>query len=407
MSAAGPAASWDADIRARLARGEETALGELYDRYAPAVHELAGRLLPDAAAAERLAREVFHRLWAHPEESGPEESGPSPLGRRLEALTHRLAPDQVSRPPGNGHLRLDADDPIDPDGTLRRQVLNHCLTRRTPVFPLPAWAAPYAAESAKLDNLLRDLSPTEWQEIAELPWYGGVQRWRPREVLCHLTAVDGYLARPLGLPDPVPTVPPGPDGVLERTEALAAAHAGSAPAVVRTLWRRQSQGLVRAAASGAGGSVLVDYGFAALPLRDAFVDRAFECWIHGDDVARAVDYPYPPPTPAHLRLMIDLAARMLPAALAALRGPQAPARPGRLLRLVVEGPAAGEWLVPLDGPDSPAGTGEPVASMVLDGLEFCYLAAAHRDPGRVPVGEYGDRDAVREVLRAAPLLSRP
>ncbi|MFD9130368.1 hypothetical protein [Kitasatospora sp. NPDC059571] len=72
-----------------------------------------------------------------------------------------------------------------------------------------------------------------------------------------------------------------------------------------------------------------------------------------------------------------------------------------------EGPAAGEWLIPLDGAAGPADDSPPVAEMVMDGLEFCHLAAAHRDPGRLPVGSDGDRAAVEEVLRALPLLSRP
>ena len=114
--------------------------------------------------------------------------------------------------------------------------------------------------------------------------------------------------------------------------------------------------------------------------------------------------------------------RLLPRALAGLRAarPQLAGAPGtagaagatavrepRRLRLVVDGPAAGEWLVPLDGEQAGPPGGEPVASMVLDGLELCQLAAAHRDPDRLPVGEHGDRAAVREVLHALPLLSRP
>ncbi|GGV18026.1 hypothetical protein GCM10010495_36020 [Kitasatospora herbaricolor] len=362
---------------------------------------------------------------------------------------------------------LSADEPLDPSGALRQQVLDWCLARRPAELPVPAWGAPYAAETAKLDALLRDLGPEEWQEIVELPWHGGTDRLRPAEVLSHLAAVDGYLAPALGLPDPVPAgagpaepaavpapaagaatpaVPrtparagrPAPrvpgqgaspfSGIVDRTERLAAAHAGCSPDSVRALWRRQTHALVRAAALAPGGDLPVDYGFAALPLRDAFVDRAFECYVHGEDVARAVDYPYAPPAPPHLRQMVDLAARMLPEAVAALRragrpGPAGPTGhggvppggrgPARLLRLVIDGPAAGEWLIPLDGP-VPAGrragdgrTTEPVAAMVLDGLEFCQLAAAHRDPDRLPVGEHGDRAAIREVLRAAPLLSRP
>ncbi|MFJ9949182.1 zf-HC2 domain-containing protein [Kitasatospora sp. NPDC091207] len=340
---------------------------------------------------------------------------------------------------------LSADEPLDQPGPLRQQVLDWCLTRRPAELPVPAWGVPYTAETAKLDALLRDLGPEEWQEVAELPWHGGTEYLRPAEVLCHLAAVDGYVALALGLPDPVPgsgapaadrRVPPqdpapplprvprqsGPPwaGITERTARLTAEQAGQPPQRVRARWRRHCHELVRTAALAPQGNTLVDFGFVTVPLRDAFVDRAFECYVHGEDVARAVAYPYAPPAPQHLRQMVDLAVRMLPAALAGLRAsrpelagapagrsPEGGVRTGRQVRLVIDGPAAGEWLIPLDGPEYGPPRGEPVASMVLDGLEFCQLAAAHRDPDRVPVGEHGDRAAIREVLRAAPLLSRP
>ncbi|MEY9945329.1 maleylpyruvate isomerase N-terminal domain-containing protein [Kitasatospora sp. GAS1066B] len=337
--------------------------------------------------------------------------------------------------------RLRADDPLDqPDG-LRQQVLDFCLTRRAADRPLAPWAAPYAAETAKLDALLRDLGPAEWQEVAELPWHGGVLRRRPAEVLCHLAAVDGLLAQALGLPDPVPDGAPrvpaqGGDRaepadpfreLLDRTDRLTRAQAGATPAAVRALWRAQTQAVLREIGPAAA-EALVDYGFARFAVRDAFIDRAFETWIHGDDVARAVDYPYAVPAPPHLRQMVDLAARMLPGALAGRRrhaytGPAPSAGAARTLRLVIEGPANGEWLIPLDGPP-PTGTvradeatadegtrdeamRDPVAELVIDGVEFCQLAAAHRDPAHLPVGEYGDREAIRELLAAVPLLSRP
>ncbi|WP_053648913.1 zf-HC2 domain-containing protein [Streptomyces sp. XY431] len=359
---------------------------------------------------------------------------------------------------------LSVEEPLDQPGALRQQVLDWCLTRRPADLPVPTWGMPYTAETAKLDALLRDLGPEEWQEVAELPWHGGTEYLRPAEVLCHLAAVDGYLAVALGLPDPVPggpvpgggptaarrvppqeavtgavpRVPPqaGPPWarITERTARLTAEQAGQPPQRIRARWRRHCHELVRSAALAPQGNTPVDFGFATVPLRDAFVDRAFECYVHGEDIARAVAYPYDPPTPQHLRQMIDLAVRMLPLALAGQRaarpepagaalggadgrpdgsgtgsgtGAVAGRRTGRRIRLVIDGPAAGEWLIPLDGPDAGPPGGEPVAAMVLDGLEFCQLAAAHRDPDRVPVGEHGDRAAIREVLRATPLLSRP
>ncbi|MFD7449993.1 zf-HC2 domain-containing protein [Kitasatospora sp. NPDC059827] len=356
---------------------------------------------------------------------------------------------------------LSLDEPLDQPGSLRQQVLDWCLAGRPAELPVPAWGMPYTAETAKLDALLRDLGPEEWQEVAELPWHGGTELLRPAEVLGRLTAADGFLALALGLPDPVPAaagpgpvtgaerrVPPQEVGVpaprvppqggryaadAARTARLLADQAGLPPRSVRARWRQQTHDLVRSAALAPQGSTPVDLGFAVLPLRDAFVERALECFVHGEDVARAVAYPYAPPAPQHLRQMVELVVRLLPRALAGLRAarpapagaPSGDGRAVRRVRLVVDGPAAGEWLVPLDGgPSGPAGpagsawsarsawsagpaAGEPVASMVLDGLELCQLAAAHRDPDRLPVGEHGDRAAVREVLHALPLLARP
>ena len=323
---------------------------------------------------------------------------------------------------------LSADEPLDPAPELRGQVLVGCLGRRAPRIRVPDWALPYSAETARLDALLRDLGASEWLEHAEVSWHGGTRRWRPAEVLCHLAAMDGFVGRAYGLPDPVPAAAaaagapsekPAPwTAVVERTRRMIDLHGDRAPEAVRALWREQTRALVRAAAlfGKEGHALEVDYGTARMPARDALVERAFECWIHADDVARAVDYPYSPPSPQHLRLMIDLAARMLPAAVGGLRrtrcgGPDIAGEPGRALVLVIEGPAAGEWLIPLDEgavarADATADA-TPVASLVMDGLEFCCLAAAHRDPDRMPVGQHGDRSAVRDVLRAIPLLSHP
>ncbi|GAB2709923.1 sigma-70 family RNA polymerase sigma factor [Kitasatospora kifunensis] len=66
------ALDWDQQMRSRLARGEESALGELYDQLSPLVHGLAGRILGDEQAAAQLTREVFGHLWEHPQEFDPE-----------------------------------------------------------------------------------------------------------------------------------------------------------------------------------------------------------------------------------------------------------------------------------------------------------------------------------------------
>ncbi|WP_030898089.1 sigma factor [Streptomyces sp. NRRL F-5126] len=69
--AAGTSHRWDRGMRRRLVRGEEAALGELYDRLAPTVHRLAHRVLEDDRAADGVTREVFAHVWQHPEEFDP------------------------------------------------------------------------------------------------------------------------------------------------------------------------------------------------------------------------------------------------------------------------------------------------------------------------------------------------
>ncbi|WP_051945166.1 zf-HC2 domain-containing protein [Streptacidiphilus rugosus] len=310
---------------------------------------------------------------------------------------------------------LSADEPLDPEPALRRAVLDGCLGRRDAAYRVPAYAEPYVAETARLDALLRDLGELDWLEQASLTWHGGTELRRPAEVLSHLAAVDGVLARALGLPDPAP----GVDDLVARTEVVRAAQSRRSPEAVRAFWRAQTRAVVETAALAPPETAgqAVDYGAFRIPVRDAFLDRAFECWIHADDIAEAVGYPYHPPRGAHLRQLIGLAAKMLPLALAGLReaglatspAPDAAGAAGpRVLKLIIEGRGESEWLIPLDDPTwtPPPGT-EPTSTLAIDGVEFCFLCAARRDPARVPVGILGDHAPARDLLAAAPLLSRP
>ena len=56
----------------RLSGGDETALAELYDRYAPFVYGLAVRTLVDRQIAEEVTQEVFVSLWEHPKQIEPD-----------------------------------------------------------------------------------------------------------------------------------------------------------------------------------------------------------------------------------------------------------------------------------------------------------------------------------------------
>ncbi|MGW0084150.1 zf-HC2 domain-containing protein [Streptomyces sp. NPDC003393] len=346
---------------------------------------------------------------------------------------------------------LHRPESLDPDPGLRTRVLASCLERRPARFPVPDWAAPYDAETARLDALLQDIGDVEWDAPVRLRWFDGEETASRRTtvagVIAHLTSVDGLVAVAVGLEDPLgATDGPGDAGPTPeaRTEAYWRSTRLPPAGSVRVPWREQTHTLVRtvsaAGGTGAAGGTdaggtdagrnraggtegaaaaarAVSYGDFELPLRDALLDRAFECWVHAEDIAEAVDYPYEPPAPRHLRRMIDLAARMLPGMLAVRRraGLSSPARtrhlvaagrPGRSLRLEIEGLAGGEWLIPLDSPGAVGSAEHEVAHVALDGVEFCRLAAGHIAPREAAVGQVGDREAIRDVLYAAASLSR-
>ncbi|WP_433328765.1 hypothetical protein [Spirillospora sp. CA-294931] len=115
------------------------------------------------------------------------------------------------------------------------------------------------------------------------------------------------------------------------------------------------------------------------------VARAFETWIHGIDIASALGRAMPTPRAEHLHTMADLGVRSLPASLALTHGES----PEGSARVVLAGDGGGDWTIRL-GSDSP----EPVVTLALDVLEFCFVAAERLPPhgatttieGDVPLG---------------------
>lgn len=336
---------------------------------------------------------------------------------------------------------------LDMDAALRTQVLDTCFTRRPAQQPIPSWAAPYDAETARLDALLNDMAADEWRTPVVLHWFeGDTKAERTTTVagtLEHLLSVDGLLARVVGLPDPLGPDPAADAGPVARTEARwrsGAATRGTSPHHARLPWREQSWALVRAAAELGGRTgehtVAADaYGDpglfpvfpggpggpgrgATLSLSDAYLHRAFACWTHAADIAEAVTYPYAPPAGPHLRLLVDLTARRLPGCLAARRRAglaTSPARlttagtPGRTLHLEIEGPGGGDWYLSLDSPGvtvtRTAARGS-VAYLALDDVVFCQLAAGRITPEEAAAGGEGDQSLLHDVLYAVAALSQ-
>lgn len=312
---------------------------------------------------------------------------------------------------------------LDLDPALRTRVLEGCLERRPPRIPVPEWATPYDAEAARLDALLQDFGDAEWHAPVRLRWFEKDEPTSRRTtvagVIAHLLTVDGLVAVALGLEDPMGEVAADRPTPAARTDAYWRASHFPPTRAVRAPWREQTHALVRTVsfAGGGTGKLSVPYGDFELPLHDAMLDRAFECWVHAEDIAEAVDYPYEAPSGKDLHQMVGLAARLLPTVMSARRraGLAAPppgrhlvpaGEPGRSLRLEIEGSGGGEWLIPLDSPAAVGSAEHEVAHVALDGAEFCRLAAGHVSPAEAAAGQVGDREAIRDVLLAAASLSR-
>jgi RNA polymerase sigma-70 factor, ECF subfamily len=133
-----------------VARSDETALGELYDRFGRVAYGLALRVLQDAALAEDAVQEAFLQIWRGAGSYEPERGKASTW---LLTFVHRRAVDLVRR-------------------EERR--------RAVPADPFSETPGPGADEAVDVrsrreivQDALRRL-PAEQREAIELAYYGGL-----------------------------------------------------------------------------------------------------------------------------------------------------------------------------------------------------------------------------------------
>src|SRR5579859_270987 len=84
----------DTALVGRVSGGDEDALGQLYDRFGPAVYSLCLRIVRDGATAEELTQEVFVRLWRSAASFEPARGRVSTW---LLRIAHNLALNEVRR----------------------------------------------------------------------------------------------------------------------------------------------------------------------------------------------------------------------------------------------------------------------------------------------------------------------
>lgn len=277
----------------------------------------------------------------------------------------------------------------------RARTLAPALEARPAAARTAAHAAPYAAAVAGLHALLAELGGNGAREWG----FPVVHDWDVHDTLAHLVAADEPLSLSLGLPARVPA-PGGPPPVgtpwrdvwAARTAEVIGRERCRPPCETVALWREQSAALLAAPAARDPERAACEAELmgSRMSVADHYRVRAFETWVHADDIGRALDRPVPPPPGPHLWQLVRLAVRILGTAL----GPSAPP-----VALTVTGDGrADEWrLGETDGPER--------AQLALDAVDFCRLMGGRLPPHAVGRRATGDDFAVRAVLERAGSLA--
>lgn len=274
---------------------------------------------------------------------------------------------------------LGAIDALEPPLWLRARVLAGAAERPSAATPAEA----FAAETERLDALLGELGDDELGAVT----HNGLSI---SDLVVHLAAIDAAFASEMTHPSVTWL---GAAEVVEITaDALPAASERSYPER-RRVWRDGCRTLLDAAAAtdqARAGGYAVD---------DVLVIRAFEAWVHHEDIRRATGRPAAPPAPAVLRSMADLSARALPAALAVT----GVTHPGRTARLVLTGAGGGEWMVPLAPGETPAAAAD--VEIRLPAIEWCMRVAERVGAGDLAYDGEGDTALARDAVLAAPAFA--
>jgi uncharacterized protein (TIGR03083 family) len=301
-----------------------------------------------------------------------------------------------------------ATDNESPPDSLRGAVIDRAVRARTPGRPVGVEAVSpidaYRDTTDDLRRLLADLSPSDWSApIAAYAEFG----WSAADLVGHLLAVERYFAARLGVGEFTPPEGTDTDHIAMSLPTIAASREQS-PQTTVTDWSDAAEAALTVLDADEPVDLDRRVPFHGLDFRlgSLLVARAFELWIHGDDIRAATGRALTVPDASRLTLMTDLAVRALGRVLAVRSAASGSARP--LVRLVLTGAGGGAWSIGGDDarePDRPGDRPPPAARIVTDAEGFCRLAAKRTPPDAIDVDVSGDRALADRVLAAAAVLA--
>ena len=283
---------------------------------------------------------------------------------------------------------------------LRQRVLTASLRARAAGRPVPdapeiTAAEAYRRAASAFYAVLCRLSDDDWHTSA-------LRGLDIQGLVGHLIGVEDDVQRGLaGDPEVADASHVG------STAAAATAQGGRPPARTRADWRRAADRTLDLVRPADAGTEVAVHGMR-LSLGALLVVRAFELWTHENDIRRAAGWAASVPDASTLRLMTELAARLLPYA-AARAGLAEPVD----VRLVLTGPGGGTWDLPVRGAATAPVRGAATAParvpaavlIVTDAAGFCRLVANRVTAADLDLYVTGDPGHVTAVLAAASTLA--
>ncbi len=284
---------------------------------------------------------------------------------------------------------IGATEALTPPAELRASVLAAARAHHRGPAPDDDLTRLYRTETDRFETLIPTL---ESDDLAAMTANG----LSVRDLVIHLAAMESMISAGLGAP--VSNLDAGTD-VDQRTAMFIEAYALRPIEDVLVLWREAIARITEWAATGATTGPLPWLGIEVG--RDTvLISRAFETWIHADDIRRATGRQLEPPSPAHLHCMADFSMRSLPTWLDV----SGRSHPGCTARVVLTGAGGGSWLVPL-APRESAG-GEPVDVVLeVDIVEWCHRIGERVTTDAIAVRVAGDDALATDILEAASALA--
>ena len=152
----------DVDLLARMAMGEEAALGALYDRWSPLVSSLVMHVLRDVSEVEEVVEETFWQAWRqatrYEEARGAVSTWLTTIARS-RALDRLRARRRRQEDPWSGLSEHDRDATVD----------------RSPATGDPA-ALAEQSERRRIVVAALEALPAEQREVIELAYFGGLSQ---------------------------------------------------------------------------------------------------------------------------------------------------------------------------------------------------------------------------------------